>query len=95
MRAIASDLHCAGPDLLLSMSELSRVKWKPGLRQGELHVEITAVEDGSYEMGSVEADINDEGDHIPVRTIPRGRMPAVHLSRVGTYGDDFFPKGDI
>lgn len=93
MRSLASDLHGAGPDLLLSMSELSRVHWKPGHRQGELHVEINGVEDGSYELRSIDDDIDQEDDHrLPSQGTPRSRTPAVHLSRVGTYADAYIQR---
>ena len=88
MRSLASDLASTSPDLLLSMSELSRVRWKPGVRPGELHVEVHAVEDGSeYEMREVdESVLLDELDqHTSMNSIPKNRMPQVYVSRVGTY----------
>ena len=88
IRSLAIDVHSTSPDLLLSMSELSRVRWKPGLRPGELHVEVDAVEDSSeYEMREVDEIItHDElGQQMSMHSIPKTRMPQVYVSRVGTF----------
>lgn len=79
IRSLASSIS-SDPDLLLSMSELSRVRWKPGSRKGEIHVEIDAVEEGSYELHDID----------PIPSNSRVMCPhtaVVHMSRVGMFDD--------
>ncbi|KAH9923677.1 uncharacterized protein B0H18DRAFT_1014600 [Fomitopsis serialis] len=61
--------------MLLSTAELSRIRWKRGMHDGELIVEIDTVEGVELDglMGSSE----------------NLRAPAVHMSTVGAYADAF------
>lgn len=77
MRSLAPSIS-SDPDLLLSMSELSRVRWKPGSSNREIHVEIDTVEPGVYELHDVEE--NSTSGHIS-----QPRIPAIHMTRVGVY----------
>ena len=52
IRSLAARLSLE-PDWLLNNTELGRVNWKPGRREGELIVEVDAIED-DYELKSVE-----------------------------------------
>ena len=75
-RSLAPSIS-ADPDLLLSKSELSRVRWKPGARKGEIHVEVNAPEESIYELHG----IDDVSRDTPSRAL------AIHMSRVGMYED--------
>ncbi|TFK91156.1 hypothetical protein K466DRAFT_542188 [Polyporus arcularius HHB13444] len=71
------------PDWLLNNTELGRVNWKPGLRAGELIVEIEAVEEDELELNSV------EGDGLPY---DRACTPVtVHTTRVGVLDHPDYP----
>lgn len=77
MRSLAPSIS-SDPDLLLSMSELSRVRWKPGASKREIRVEIDTVEPGVYELRDVEE--NSTSGHTS-----QPRIPAIHMTRVGVY----------
>ncbi|KAI0756129.1 hypothetical protein C8Q80DRAFT_1090864 [Daedaleopsis nitida] len=81
IRSLAARLSVA-PDWLLNNTELGRVNWKPGLRDGELIVEIDAIEDDEFELKSV-------GDESP--TSKRPRTPVVHTTRVGVLEHSVYP----
>ncbi|KAI0640252.1 hypothetical protein C8Q77DRAFT_1045330 [Trametes polyzona] len=74
IRSLAERLSVS-PDWLLNNTELSRVNWKPGTRNGELIVEIDPIED--VEMASVEE--------------KRAASPAVYTTRVGVLDHPVYP----
>ncbi|RPD64779.1 hypothetical protein L227DRAFT_591105 [Lentinus tigrinus ALCF2SS1-6] len=81
IRSLAARLSVA-PDWLLNNTELGRVNWKPGRREGELIVEVEAVED-ELELKSVD----DDGEPI----YNRARTPVLHTTRVGVLNHPVYP----
>ena len=81
IRSLAANLSVS-PDWLLNNTELGRVNWKPGRREGELIVEIEAVED-DLELKSVE----DDGSP----TYERARTPVIRTTRVGVLDHPVYP----
>lgn len=79
IRSLAEQLSVS-PDWLLNNTELSRVNWKPGTRNGELIVEIEPLED-DVEMASVD-DLGEE---------KRTATPAVYTTRVGVLEHQVYP----
>ncbi|KAI0652674.1 hypothetical protein C8Q79DRAFT_1005841 [Trametes meyenii] len=79
IRSLATRLSVS-PDWLLNNTELSRVNWKPGPRNGELVVEIEPVED-DLELASV--DELRKGAHSPT--------PAIYTTRVGVLNHPVYP----
>ncbi|KAI8980564.1 hypothetical protein BD414DRAFT_492584 [Trametes punicea] len=79
IRSLAARLSVS-PDWLLNNTELSRVNWKPGPRQGELIVEIDPVEE-DLELHSI-GDVHKERRPSP---------PAIYTTRVGVLDDVVYP----
>lgn len=76
IRSLAEQLSVS-PDWLLNNTELSRVNWKQGTRNGELIVEIEPLED-DVEMASVDEE-------------KRTATPAVYTTRVGVLEHQVYP----
>ncbi|KAI0779007.1 hypothetical protein BD413DRAFT_632767 [Trametes elegans] len=79
IRSLAARLSVS-PDWLLNNTELSRVNWKPGARNGELIVEIEAAED-DLELASVDE----------LHQVKRSDTPAIYTTRVGVLGHPVYP----
>ncbi|KAI0673950.1 hypothetical protein C8Q78DRAFT_1076902 [Trametes maxima] len=79
IRSLATRLSVS-PDWLLNNTELSRVNWKPGARNGELIVEIEPMED-DLELASV--DELHKGAPSPT--------PAIYTTRVGVLNHPVYP----
>ncbi|OJT08318.1 hypothetical protein TRAPUB_770 [Trametes pubescens] len=79
IRSLAEQLSVS-PDWLLNNTELSRVNWKPGTRNGELIVEIEPLED-DVEMASV--------DYLGEEK--RTATPATYTTRVGVLDHQVYP----
>ncbi|KAH9948201.1 hypothetical protein B0H21DRAFT_735021 [Amylocystis lapponica] len=62
---------------LLNNAELSRVRWRKGSRDGELIVEVDAVEEDTLELGDVKG--------------VRSHTPVIRQTRVGVYDDGVLP----
>ncbi|KAI0829051.1 hypothetical protein BC628DRAFT_1417409 [Trametes gibbosa] len=75
IRSLAQQLSVS-PDWLLNNTELSRVNWKHGARNGELIVEIEPIEE-DVEMASVDE--------------KRAASPAVYTTRVGVLEHAVYP----
>ena len=79
IRSLAASLSLQ-PDWLLNNTELNRVNWKLGPREGEIVVEMDTFEDLEMEM--------DDGDSA---TYERVSSPVVHMSRVGVLEPAVYP----
>ncbi|KAI0352280.1 hypothetical protein OH77DRAFT_1523532 [Trametes cingulata] len=79
IRSLAARLSVS-PDWLLNNTELSRVNWKPGARNGELIVEIDPIED-DLELASVD-ELHKE---------KRSATPAIYTTRVGVLEHPVYP----
>ncbi|KAI0370072.1 hypothetical protein BV20DRAFT_944893 [Pilatotrama ljubarskyi] len=80
IRSLAARLSVS-PDWLLNNTELARVNWKPGARNGELIVEIDPIED-DLELASV----NELHKHSK-----RSGTPAIYTTRVGVLEHQVYP----
>ncbi|KAI0931217.1 hypothetical protein AcV7_001348 [Taiwanofungus camphoratus] len=69
------------PDWLLNNAELSRVRWKKWAREGELLVEIYAIEEEHVELDDVM-----HGE--------RPDTPYLHSTRVDVYDDEVLPGAE-
>ncbi|KAI1786801.1 hypothetical protein LXA43DRAFT_897234 [Ganoderma leucocontextum] len=80
IRSLAASLSLQ-PDWLLNNTELNRVNWKHGPRDGELIVEVDAFEDEDVEMDDTDSPSYERPEHAPV----------VHVSRVGVLENAVYP----
>ncbi|TBU48275.1 hypothetical protein BD309DRAFT_1015745 [Dichomitus squalens] len=82
IRSLAAELSLE-PDWLLNNTELSRVNWKRGPRNGEIIVEIDTIEAEDMEMDSV--------GHDPLQPIRSHTPGVIHVSRVGVLDHPVYP----
>ncbi|EJF67423.1 hypothetical protein DICSQDRAFT_165251 [Dichomitus squalens LYAD-421 SS1] len=82
IRSLAAQLSLE-PDWLLNNTELSRVNWKRGPRNGEIIVEIDAIEAEDMEMDSV--------GHDPLQHTRSHTPGVIHVSRVGVLDHPVYP----